>query len=245
MNKSKTPFFMILIVGIAPFAFSQDGVEGTIVRPMTVDAKVKGCKVAKPGEYRVSVGDFIELEYSYPVVPECIPDKVSYNQTLNGAVNLSPLGIRHVTQPSLVGAGTIALCLDAVKEGTDKVTFTIDKATYEYDFKVESAEEADQAAAELCCAKYSAQQVPGAVIIFAAGVHPTAGYKTYFEKLPIAVFPPQHRLMHIKPTGVVAQVITPFVVHATFPAEDKIDEVIVHDVNGEHEVPVEQVPEIK
>lgn len=245
MFKSSASLFAILALSFTSFAVSQDGVDGTIVRPMTVDAKFKGCKVAKPGEYRVTDGDLIELEYSYPVVPETIPDKVSYNQTLNGAVKLSPLGIRNVTTPSLVGIGTIALCLDANQEGTDKVTLIIDGAEYEYTFNVEAMEKAGDAKAVLCSATYSAQQVPGAVIIFAAGVHPTPGYKTYFEELPITVFPPQHRLMHVKPKGMVAQVITPFMVETSFPAEDKIDEVIVHDANGEHKVPVEQVPDIK
>ena len=103
----------------------------------------------------------------------------------------------------------------------------------------------DEKKAELCVGKYSAQQVPGAVLIFACGVHPTGGYKTYFKKSPIEIYPPQFILMHEKPDGFVTQVITPFMVYTQFNAEEKIDEVFVHDANGKHRVPVEQVPDLK
>lgn len=98
---------------------------------------------------------------------------------------------------------------------------------------------------ELCAGNYTAQQVPGSVIVFATGLHPTAGYQTFFDELPITVYPPEFRLMHIKPTGPAAQVITPFHVYTSFPAEEKVDRVIIHDANGKHEVSVEQVPDVK
>lgn len=101
------------------------------------------------------------------------------------------------------------------------------------------------AAVELCAGKYTAQQVPGSVVVFATGLHPTAGYQTFFDELPITVFPPEFRLMHIRPTGPAAQVVTPFHVHTSFPAKDKVERVIIHDADGKHEVAVEQVPDIK
>lgn len=98
-------------------------------------------------------------------------------------------------------------------------------------------------AIEPCHGKYTAQQVPNAVLIFATGVHSTAGFQTFFEKLSITVYPPEFRLMHIRPSGPAAQVVSPFAVYTQFSAEEKVDRVVVHDSNGRHEVKVEQVPD--
>lgn len=88
--------------------------------------------------------------------------------------------------------------------------------------------------------KYRAEQAAGVVTIYAKGSNPTAGYEVRFEQLPIEIFPPQFRLLCIEPTGIVAQVITPFEVQTSFRAEDPIKAVIVHDADGKHEVPVKQ-----
>ena len=96
------------------------------------------------------------------------------------------------------------------------------------------------AAVEPCTARYLAWQVPGLVAIAATGVHPTAGYEVFFEQSPLAVFPPQFRLLHVKPAGPVAQVITPFSAITTISTQQKIDRVVVSDASGSHGVPVEQ-----
>ncbi len=238
-------FALLAIIASAVFpsiGISQEGVEGAIIRPNVVDAKVEGCTVSAPGNYDMIVGNFIELEYSYPVVPAAMPKKVSHKETLRGVVRLSPLGFRHAVTPKLVGRQTIVFCFDAAEKGSDTITLIVDEAEYAYTFKVVNDPEA---VPELCEAAYFAQQVPGAVILIATGTHPTPGFKTYFEQLPITIFPPQHRLMHIKPTGIVAQVLTPFVVYTSFPADDKVEEVVIHDASGEHKIKVEQVPEKK
>jgi hypothetical protein len=131
----------ILIVGIWMFGLlsmvkAVDGVEGTTVRPKQEEAKVKGCKIAIPSDYEVTVGDLIELDYSYPVVPATIPMKVDFKQTLLGVVGKSPLGFRQVVVPKMVGAETIAFYFDAKKEGEETVTLLIDGAEYTYKFKV-------------------------------------------------------------------------------------------------------------
>ena len=91
--------------------------------------------------------------------------------------------------------------------------------------------------------KYSAQQVPGAVLIFASGSHTTSGYKVRFQDTPIAVFPPEYQFMHVKPTGIVLQVVTPFSAHTSFPATTTVKQVVVHDKQGKHHIDVEQVPD--
>ena len=112
---------------------------------------------------------------------------------------------------------------------------------------VYSADPAPKSTAEieLCNATYLAQQVPGVVIVFATGLHPSAGFQTFFEELPITIYPPQFRLLHIKPTGPVSQVVTPFQLYTSFPAQQKVERVVIHDSSGRHEVVVEQVPDVK
>ena len=96
---------------------------------------------------------------------------------------------------------------------------------------------------ELGRASYRAEQVPGAVIIFATGCHPTSGYADFFEQSPIRIFPPQFIFRTIPPTGIVLQVLTPFAIWVMFGASDPIETVTVHDADGAHEIKVEQVPD--
>lgn len=94
---------------------------------------------------------------------------------------------------------------------------------------------------ELCAnAEYSAVASDGKVVITAKGEHPTAGWKVAFEQLPIRIFPPQHRLVCVRPGGVVAQVITPFEATATFKSDGAVREVVVHDTRGPHRIPVKE-----
>lgn len=123
------------IASMASACLATDGVEGTTVRPKQEDAKVTGCKIAAPDSYDVAVGDLIELDYTYPVVPGAIPKKANA-KTTSGAVVKSSLEFREVATPKLVGTGTIAFYFDAKKEGNDTVTLVIDGVEYEYKFKV-------------------------------------------------------------------------------------------------------------
>lgn len=95
---------------------------------------------------------------------------------------------------------------------------------------------------ELGRASYRAEQVPDAVIIFAMGWHPTAGYVDFFEQSPIRIFPPQFILRTIPP-GIAPDVLTPFAIWVMFGASEPIDIVMVHDADGAHEIKVEQVPD--
>jgi hypothetical protein len=127
----------LLVVAMAAMsAFAADGVHGTVVRPRTVAAKVEGCRIAAARDYKVGVGDVIELDYGYPVVPGAMPKKVSIKQTPGGAVDAAPLGIRLVTTPGLLGASTIGFFLEAKEAGEKTVTLVIDDNEYEYSFTV-------------------------------------------------------------------------------------------------------------
>lgn len=89
-------------------------------------------------------------------------------------------------------------------------------------------------------AEYRAEQADGKVTLTARGEHPTAGWKVAFEQLPIEIFPPQYRLVVVQPTGLVAQVITPFEVTTSFEATRPVTNVTIHDARGPHRVPVAQ-----
>lgn len=90
-------------------------------------------------------------------------------------------------------------------------------------------------------ASYRAEQARDAVIIFAFGWHPTPGYIDFFEQSPIDVFPPEFIFHSFPPGVIVPQVLTPFAVWVMFGATEPIKTVTVHDVDGPHEVPVEQM----
>jgi hypothetical protein len=140
---TKVPLFALIVCMLAvDLAAGEDapqglaGVKGTVIRPGKDKAQLEGCHVSKPGDYEATIGDLIELEYSYPVVPAAIPKKVDYKVTLIGAVAPSPLGIRKVLTPQLLGAHTLVFFFEAKKTGEDTVTLEIDGKGYPYKFKV-------------------------------------------------------------------------------------------------------------
>lgn len=94
-----------------------------------------------------------------------------------------------------------------------------------------------------CKATYRAEQIPGLVIITARGSHRMGGYRVWFEQSPIRIFPPELNLFHERPE-IGPGVITPFSVSHCFEASEPVERVVVHDHNGRHEVPVEQVPDV-
>ena len=85
-----------------------------------------------------------------------------------------------------------------------------------------------------------ATQTPGLVTIVAIGNKPTPGHEVRFQDTPIAVFPPQYRLILIEPTSPSADVVTPYRAETNFPSEDIISTVTVFDASGKHEIPVDQ-----
>lgn len=99
---------------------------------------------------------------------------------------------------------------------------------------------------ELCSAQYTATmvQIPDGgdeIIIQASGVHSTSGYEVFFQRSPLSIYPPEFSLWHIKPSGPVLDVITPFSKFATFPAPDPVQYVVIHDASGAHTVKVQTI----
>jgi len=95
---------------------------------------------------------------------------------------------------------------------------------------------------ELGRAVYRAEQAPDAVILFATGWHPTAGYVDFFEQSPLRIYPPQFIFRTIPPM-MAPQVLTPFAIWVMFGASDPVETVTVYDADGRHEIRVEQSPD--
>lgn len=89
-------------------------------------------------------------------------------------------------------------------------------------------------------ATYTASQTPDTVMIKAMGENPTAGYEVKIGMSPLRIYPPQFLLYRKKPDGMVAQVVTPFEVCASFKAGEAIKSIIISDAGGRHEVTVDQ-----
>lgn len=236
-------FFQYLVVVAIAASLTNSGIAQVtptrIVRPMQVDAKVGGTQIAKPGSYTVAVGDLLELEYSYPVVPAAMPKELN-SKSSDADVLAGDSAPKNVVVPGLMGAGKKAFCFHTLAPGNSTVTLNIDGNEYQYSITVERSG-GDTTEPELCKAVYTAIQFKGKVYIFGNGVHPTAGCKTYFKKAMIAIWPPQHSLMCEKPSGVVAQVLTPFSAQTSFDAEEPVESVTITDSNGKQTVKVIQL----
>jgi len=238
----KTLSILTLVAGIVAFTtvplLAQDN-SPSIVRPHKVEAKVGGAQIAKPGSYTVSVGDSLQLEYSYSVTPQAMPKKLGFRTSESGALDTTKPVVKNVVAPGLMGAGSKAFCFDSVSPGTETITLNIDGNEYTYSIIVEGSAN-DTANPELCQGAYSAIQFKGKVYIFGNGVHSTAGYRTYFEKAKIAIWPPRFSLMCVKPSDVAAQVLSPFTSQASFVAGEPVEFVIVTDSNGKQTIKVTQ-----
>jgi hypothetical protein len=90
--------------------------------------------------------------------------------------------------------------------------------------------------------EYRAEQNLHDVIIHAEGVNPTTGWKQWFVMSPLDIWPPQFEVLHEAPE-IGGDAFTPFYIHTSFPARERVEEVTVHDARGEHRVKVEWVPD--
>lgn len=232
------PVLSALILLLSISAFAQDH-EPCIVRPFKVEAKVSGAEVARPGSYDVSVGDYLEFEYSFPVVPDAMPQKLDFHVSNDDVLDATEPVVRDVVAPGLMGTGAKAFCFRAANPGTTTLKLRIDDNEYQYSVTVESAHD-DPPEPKLCPGAFSAIQRQGRVFIFANGVHPSAGHRTMLAKAAIAIWPPQFSLTCKPPSGASAQVLSPFSAQVSFEAPDPVEAVIITDSNGQHTIKVIQ-----
>lgn len=90
---------------------------------------------------------------------------------------------------------------------------------------------------------YRAQQVPGAILIFAEGTNPTAGCEMKIAMNRTRIFPPQFTL-HVKRPEMSAEVITPYALCVKWKVDHRqhrVERIVLFDAQGRVEVPVELV----
>ena len=87
---------------------------------------------------------------------------------------------------------------------------------------------------------YTATQKQDTVTVTVRGQNPTAGYENVLVPSKTTAGPPEFVLVQKRPTGIVAQMISPFQVRASFKSEAPVKVIIVRDATGRRQVPVEQ-----
>jgi hypothetical protein len=113
----------------------------------------------------------------------------------------------------------------------------------DYKKQIETARDKEQLCNERGDVEYRANQVHNTVFLIATGTHGSPNFKVFFEQSLIDIFPPQFILKHIRPSGVVIQLETPFVAVTHFKAAEEIKELTIHDAQGAHTVRVDQTPD--
>jgi hypothetical protein len=123
-----------------------------VLRPAKERARANFCEISKTGFHKATVGDLIELEYTYsvppampspsarpynrPFLPGTVPEAVDVKQTPNGAIVASPLGTRTV-EDGRAGRRAIVFYFEAKRAGNDTVTLVVDGTPYAYHFQVD------------------------------------------------------------------------------------------------------------
>jgi hypothetical protein len=82
---------------------------------------------------------------------------------------------------------------------------------------VEPPDACDEAESALC-----------SVLIFATGRHPQSGYRVFYEKAPLDVFPSEAPGWHRRPSGIVLEVVSPQAEFSGFKAGDKVNRIVIH-----------------
>jgi hypothetical protein len=93
------------------------GVKGAVIRL----AKNKQ-NADKTDEVKCKVGDEIEIDYTYPIVPGAIPSAVEVKVDGEAATSA---GVFRIQNHKLVGAGTFGAFLNVKKKGKATITYTI------------------------------------------------------------------------------------------------------------------------
>jgi hypothetical protein len=106
---------LLLVPGID--ADTIPGVKGDLIR---ID-KNKG-NVGQIDKITAHVGDRIEVDWTYAVIPEEIPIMTSAK---SDAASVKFDEIRQIVRPKLVGAGMLGALFTAEKEGKAALTFAI------------------------------------------------------------------------------------------------------------------------
>ena len=93
---------------------------------------------------------------------------------------------------------------------------------------------------ELGRASYQAVQMgSGELLLIARGVHPTTGFREFFEfQNPNSGRLPEFAFFFVTPSGATLPVLTPFQHHERFEMGERVDFVVIEDADGEHRIRV-------
>ncbi len=93
-------------------------------------------------------------------------------------------------------------------------------------------------------ASYDALLVDDTVHVFAFGENSTSGWKNYFQKSLLTIYPPSFTFIQEAPNGVALQVITPFFAKTNFPhnSSDNKNSISITDNSGPHTVNIRTAP---
>jgi len=117
LRASFTVFAMIVLGLLPAHADEITGVKGVVIRL----AKNKQ-NADKTDEVKCKVGDEIEIDYTYPIVPGAIPSGTEVK--VEGEA-VTSAGVFRIQNHKLVGAGTLGAFLNAKKKGKATITYTI------------------------------------------------------------------------------------------------------------------------
>ena len=105
---------------------------------------------------------------------------------------------------------------------------------------------------ELGRASYSVQQMGDELMLFASGVHPTSGFREFFETVTLEGSIAEFKFLFIQPEreeegekaeiSVVAHMATAFQHHERFRVRGQVQGVVIQDRDGRHELIVERFP---
>ncbi len=122
----------LVLGGLTPAALNDEnlqGVDGSLTR-----IEKNGGNAGTEDKIHVKVGDVIEIDWTYPIVPASLPTKVKASSD-NEAVTKTD--IRRIVRPKLVGTGTLGAFFKAAKIGKATLTFEISSGEHGVILKTE------------------------------------------------------------------------------------------------------------
>ena len=192
-------------------------------------------------------GDLLQCNRRYVVHPDYYVRDIKVTHQGDSVSTVTVVG---TTQPGAgVGVGRISAFLLAEKDGVsptkflpvvglpkeDAVRKPQQSGVVNYRFLIIKRGE-EQKPCNADKIEYRARRVGNTVFLSAKGVHPTSGFRVLFNEQPGST--PTFRLMQIRPTGAVTQVLTPFELCTAYEESTNMRSVTVFDAAGEHSVAI-------
>jgi hypothetical protein len=120
----RTLVTVLIAAALFPFAPASRADDGEpFVKRTVTRVEKNGNNANQHDKVKVKVGDAVEIEWSYPVVPGAIPRDASGK---SDGEAMKFVEVVRVVRPKLVGSGKLAAVFRAEREGTATLTFTVE-----------------------------------------------------------------------------------------------------------------------